>query len=724
MNASISHDRSELRMSLKPMVVGLSIPALLLVFLSDTLSNPSRRFEVVVLALLYYALAGLVWMLDGWRPDVGKWFTIISLIGVVHLTSLSLRAPEALFLAVIPPVLAAGLIGVWAGVGVALGESALIVALLVSGVATFKAPLAGMVLVTIWSVIGVVYGTSQPVHQLLGWYEEYFVRAQQFFEEAQDRKLELEKTMESLGHANYQLALASQRMSALRALAEDANRSKAAFVAKVSHEFRTPLNIIIGLVELMVEAPEINAMEISPEMEKDLDVILRNCRHLSGMIDDVLDLTRMESGRVTLHREWADLGEIANEAAAVVLPLVQKKGLSLRIAAADDLPAVYCDRARIRQVLLNLLSNAARFTERGGITIEMRAEDHRVAVAVIDTGPGVRSEDAERIFEPFSQGASDVWRDKGGSGLGLSICRQFVRLHQGRLWLESELGVGSRFIFELPISHASDHATRAGHWIREDWVWREEQFEAGRAGLADRPVRPRVVLYDETGAVRSDLARQGAEVDLVEAADPAAAVREARRCPADVLMLNAASVDGLRAWIGDAEIRAPGTPVVACRAPAQERRAAAAGAVAYLTKPVSRTDLAALLDSLGRPVQRILLVDDDAEVLDLFIRMLYTIEATLEVETASCGGQALIRLREEGFDLTDLHALMAPRPFLVSGGAEDPPGRWAALRHAVRVNALLGATNRVAMTNRLKHAPCAESNEQIYRFLEQVLRPL
>ena len=123
----------------------------------------------------------------------------------------------------------------------------------------------------------------------------------------------------------------------------------------------------------------------------------------------------------------------------------------------------------IEQVILNLMSNAARFTEQGGIAVEIVQRNQHVLVSVADTGPGIPPKDIDRIFEPFYQGMSDLWRDKGGSGLGLSISKQFIELHGGRMWVESELGVGATFSFELPMFSSIAPAGRPGHQIREDW---------------------------------------------------------------------------------------------------------------------------------------------------------------------------------------------------------------------------------------------------------------
>jgi signal transduction histidine kinase len=201
--------------------------------------------------------------------------------------------------------------------------------------------------------------------------------------------------------------LANERTANLRAIAEEAQRTKTAFVANVSHEFRTPLNMILGLVELMVENPEIYAVSLSSSMRDDLNVVYRNCEHLANLINDVLDLTRMEAGYLTLHRERVDLQEIIEDSVTAIRPLMEKKRLALDVLVPDELPRVYCDRTRMQQVLLNLLSNAARYTDVGRITVQVVQQDQHVVISVADTGPGICSEDVGRIFEPFFQGSGE-----------------------------------------------------------------------------------------------------------------------------------------------------------------------------------------------------------------------------------------------------------------------------------------------------------------------------
>jgi signal transduction histidine kinase/CheY-like chemotaxis protein len=657
MRESTSGFEAELRIPIEPLIAVLMIFSVVLFLLSDSRADPSEWMPTLLLALSLFAVAGVAGLLDNWRSGASRGFTVVALVALVHLGNVWLGDCSLLALAGVPSALALVLLGPPAAAVTATGETVLLLLLPGSGAAGPDLHIVASLVAT-WAVLGIVYAMYHRVCQQSRWVERYFDRTQRSLEEARGRRAELERALESLAHANRQLALANERTATLRTMAEQAQRAKTAFVANVSHEFRTPLNMIIGLVELMVETPEIYAVVLSPKIRKDLETVHRNCERLSSMINDVLDLTRMEAGRLATHREYVDLREMIDSSVAAVRPLLEKRLLALRVVVPTDLPEVLCDRTRIEQVILNLLSNAARFTEEGGIMIEAAQQDQHVLVSVTDTGSGVSPEDIERIFEPFWQGTDQLWRDKGGSGLGLSVSKRFVELHGGRMWLESELGVGTAFFFTLPISPPIEHIARPGHIIREDWVWREHAFRAGRAASADELVKPRLIICDEPGSLYSQLVRYSDEVELVAVQGSAEVVRDLERCPAHAVVLNTASSDDLWSDIEAIRQQAPEVPIMACSVPREEERAINSGALGYLTKPVTRSALAGAIESVREPVHRVLVVDDDPDVLHLFTRMLHVCDGALEVVTASSGQEALEKLRRTSPDLMLLDVVM------------------------------------------------------------------
>jgi len=407
---------SEMRVSPKVVLGGLVVLQAVIYLVVELLpySRPVVHMAVTRFLVLFL-VCGAGWYLLDWRDAVGRWFTLFAMVVGMAFAGLSLASPAALSWAVLTPIIALAMIGLPAAVLAAVVESVVVLAMSTSLLGDVMA--GGVAVVSVWAALAAVYVVYRPFEMRTRWLSEYFDRAQLQLEEARDRRAEYEQALGDLTHANRQMVLMNQRVAGLRQVAEEAQKSKTRFVARVSHEFRTPLNMIIGLVDLMVTSPQIYDVSPSPRMREALQVVHRNCEHLSDMVNDVLDLTRMEMDRMVLHKERVDLGVVVDSATEAVSPLLKSKGLSMEISVPDDLPEVYCDRTRIEQVILNLLSNAARYTEHGGIRVSIRCSEQRAIVSVRDTGPGIRSEDVDRIFEPFCQGTSELWRDRGGSGL-------------------------------------------------------------------------------------------------------------------------------------------------------------------------------------------------------------------------------------------------------------------------------------------------------------------
>lgn len=230
---------------------------------------------------------------------------------------------------------------------------------------------------------------------------------------------------------------------------EKASSAKSDFLANMSHELRTPLSAVIGFSELMLDGVP---GPINEEQKQSLTDIYNSGQHLLKLINDVLDLSRVESGRVKLNIEDTDLYSVIDEVTNSMTPIFDKNKLSLEMGLEEGLPKVRADEGKLRQVFINLLSNATKFTQPGGtIRIEARRDGDYCQVSVIDTGIGIKKEDYERIFEAFTQGETLPGREREGTGLGLRLCKQFVELMGGRIWVESEYGKGSRFSFTLPV---------------------------------------------------------------------------------------------------------------------------------------------------------------------------------------------------------------------------------------------------------------------------------
>ncbi|NWF79748.1 MAG: hypothetical protein HXY37_06830 [Chloroflexi bacterium] len=246
-------------------------------------------------------------------------------------------------------------------------------------------------------------------------------------------------------------------LEAARAAAEAAYHAKASFMATMSHELRTPLNIIIGFSTAMVEHPEIyEGVPLPPAFVADLREIRRSGEHLLGLINDILDLARVEAGRIELNRDALSLAPLLDEMLRTARGLLKDRPIRVRGEYHGTLPPVLADETRVRQVLLNLVSNACKFTSVGEVILGAHADGPELTIWVRDTGIGIAAADQARIFNHFEQVEDSQLRPYPSTGLGLAISRWLIELHGGRIWLESELGKGSTFYFTLPCTQVAD----------------------------------------------------------------------------------------------------------------------------------------------------------------------------------------------------------------------------------------------------------------------------
>jgi signal transduction histidine kinase len=228
---------------------------------------------------------------------------------------------------------------------------------------------------------------------------------------------------------------------------ELASKYKSQFLASMSHELRTPMNAVLGYTRMLL----MNVYGELPEKVKDVHQrIDKSGRHLLGLINDVLDFSKIEAGQLALTINPYSIKDVIQAVVSSTQSLATEKNLALKIAVPADLPAASGDERRISQVLLNLVGNAIKFTDAGEVRIDAAANGELV-VSVSDTGPGISTEDQEHIFEEFRQAEGATTSKKGGTGLGLAIAKKIVELHGGRIWVESEVGKGSKFTFSLPI---------------------------------------------------------------------------------------------------------------------------------------------------------------------------------------------------------------------------------------------------------------------------------
>ncbi|NOZ27248.1 MAG: response regulator [Chloroflexi bacterium] len=609
----------------------------------------------------YYLLAQAIWHLGI--------ATAITLI--IYL----FRQSEVVFLYVLLPLMASVTLGWTAGL---LAEGLAIGLVLGLGPGLGWIPISNGYAASV--IVGGIFAgllggaATQTLLTVTQWSLFSFEQARQKMEEARDRQAKLRQVQEDLIQANGELARLSDRLRVMYRVAEEARRAKEEFVANVSHELRTPLNMIIGFSEMITESPQVYGEKLPPALLADIAVIQRNSQHLAKLVDDVLDLSQIEARRMALSKEWTSPYEIIEEATRVVEPLFKSKGLSLEVELPPDLPLIFCDRTRIRQVVINLLSNAGRFTERGGAWVKIWREEGHMMISVIDTGPGIPLADRERLFEPFQQADSSIRRRYGGSGLGLSISKRFVEMHGGKIWVESPSpvahsqgqlgangnGVGTTITFSLPIEPPTPTA-HAAHDIKR-WFSPYSRYEyrvRTRRSEAPAPVvNPRFVLLEKGKMLQRLFRRYSDNVEIVSVQSPEEAIHELKRSPAQALIANLSPLEDASAMMDRLADLPYGTPVMTCWAPGEDEAARQLGVTRYLLKPITREKLLSALEDLGGEVETILLVDDEPGQLQLLTRMLSATRRGYRILQARDGQQALNLLRQRRPDAMLLDLIM------------------------------------------------------------------
>jgi signal transduction histidine kinase/CheY-like chemotaxis protein len=420
----------------------------------------------------------------------------------------------------------------------------------------------------------------------------------------------------------------------------EASRAKSAFLANMSHELRTPLNAVIGYSEMLQEeAQEAGTSQFLPDLQK----IHTAGKHLLALINDVLDLSKIEAGKVDLFLETFDIAALIREVVTTVVPLAEKNHDSIEVCLPDDLGVMQGDATKLRQVLYNLLSNACKFTENGQIALAATrvaaGETERVRMEVSDTGIGMTPEQVDRLFQDFTQGDSSTTRRFGGTGLGLAISRRFCRLMGGDITVRSELNQGSRFTIELPIEQSQESAAPAS-------LDTPASIESG-AGLDI------VLVIDDDADVRDMVERRLTKEGfyVVTAQGGVEGLRLARELRPRAITLDV-MMPGMDGWSVMSVLKATpelaDIPVVLLTIVSDKNLGYSLGAADYLVKPINRERLAAVLRKYrstdGSQPPLLLVVEDDEPSREMACRLLAGMG--FEVAEAANGHEGLTRLQE------------------------------------------------------------------------------
>ncbi len=470
---------------------------------------------------------------------------------------------------------------------------------------------------------------------LTGW-----ARARDALVEVRERKGELYRVVRALEEASYRIDRMNHDLIAARREAEEARALKSRFVATVSHELRGPLNLILGFSRLMSLSPKSYEEPLPRCYRSDIYTIYRNCQHLVALVDDILDLSQSRRSGFLCKGPHQSGGGCRPRAVAIVESLAARKGLWVRVEVERDLPWVLADPVRLRQALLNLLTNAMRFTEKGGITVRAAARDGAVVVSVQDTGPGIAHDDIPRLFQEFTQVNAKPSEKAEGSGLGLAISKQLVQLHGGDIWVESEQGAGTTFSFSVPLPGTV--AGSAGTVRTDD-------------GRQVSVAQPCLVVHDDPDVVRI-LARHITGHRVIGVPPERDIVSLILDLHPRAIIATQASFEAVRAQL---ELTPFVVPIIVCALPHIHERENLGSIAGYLVKPLLPEALTAIMKRIDREDETtVLLVDDDPDAVRLMERTLTALPQPYRLLKAYDGTEALRVMRGQRPDVVLLDLVM------------------------------------------------------------------
>jgi signal transduction histidine kinase/CheY-like chemotaxis protein len=474
-------------------------------------------------------------------------------------------------------------------------------------------------------VLGVAWLTLRPLRTSIEWALSGWAHARDALTETRNRRGELYRALRALEEATYRIERMNNELIIARHEAEVARALKARFVATVSHELRGPLNLILGFSNLMALSPERYGVSLPSAYRADVVTIYRNSQHLATLVDDILDLSQIEAERLPLVKDRIDLEEdVVKEAVNIVQPLTERKGLYLRQELAGDLPVVLADQVRLRQVLLNLLTNAIRFTEHGGITISTLRRNGDLLVTVRDTGRGIAAEEMPKLFREFHQTHLTETREAGGSGLGLSISKYLVELHGGEIWAESQPGQGTTISFTVPLPGTEPLLPST---VKTGESQHRLNSQESCLIVHDNPGIVRVLARHIDGYRVVGVPNAQEVMTLTEELHPKAIITTPELVASIENQLSPSSFD---------------VPIITCSLPRISNQSHVEGALSYLIKPITPEMVSTVMKQTEREGETtVLLVDDDPDAVRLLEIILTAIPRPYKILKAYDGLKAL-----------------------------------------------------------------------------------
>lgn len=449
---------------------------------------------------------------------------------------------------------------------------------------------------------------------------------------------------------------AEKEMLRAKEEADAASNTKSQFLANMSHELRTPLNAIIGYSEILLEDMEDAGQE---QLIVDQNRVLAAGRHLLDLITDVLDLSKIEAGKMDLFLETFNTETVVLEVESTIQTLVQKNGNTLEVKLGPELNTMHSDLTKVRQCLFNLLSNACKFTEEGTITLDVKRQSENgrswMIFAVHDTGVGMTPEQAGRLFEVFSQADASTTRKYGGTGLGLAISQKVCEMLGGEITVKSELGKGSTFTIRLPANSMEETSEPA------DVVPEGEEVSSLAVGSQSTESMDTVLIIDDDAVVQDLLKRMIEKEGFngVIATSGEEGLRYARDLKPFAITLDIL-MPGIDGWAVLAQLKADpdlaDIPVIIISIVEEKNLGYSLGASDYLTKPVDKEQLGRILSEYQYDQTPVLIVDDEEDARDMLTRTLTKLGR--KVVVASNGRVALERIEESEPSLVLLDLMM------------------------------------------------------------------